>query len=53
MNTIKIKWNLIIRQLIKETGRSETRKLIQSLIEVLPTDLKQDLVEAFEEHFQQ
>ena len=48
---IKQQWLELIRRAIKEEGRAKSKAMFKQILLVLPTDLKDDLVQAYFERF--
>lgn len=48
---LKIQWLQLIRRAIKEEGRVQSKIMFQQILQVMPKELKNDLVEAYFERF--
>ena len=48
---IKQQWLELIRRCIKEEGRAKSKIMFKQILLVLPTEMKDDLVQAYFERF--
>ncbi len=48
---IKEQWLELIRRAIKEEGRAKSKIMFKQILLVLPTEMKDDLVQAYVERF--
>lgn len=48
---IKEQWLELIRRAIKEEGRAKSKIMFKQILLVLPTEMKDDLVQAYFERF--